>query len=381
MRILYSDGEGLEHGDLNLQREILLRHLFDSILANFAAPDQVSWATKQVRQTETLRPFRNAGFAVPINGGTTVEVYGGLWLQMDYSTALSSDGPTALVAHRDTKETIVGFVATAATTFRRDIIQARLVSADDASTNRDFKDAITGALSTTPLVKRSRIAVEYARKAGVEVASQALADDPTTEVAPDAGWVTIHSILCDENGIQLAIAQNEHWDWRKPWGYSAAVSKANDWFFTSGQAYGLSGTQAKEWDGDGAGSLFCHCPFDLLQLGTAMYRDSASIRIEEAWLTTDFVTAPLDADIRFIANTLNPSGGGNVWDDVGLKADAGVLANQIAGLVDQPPLWSNGRSNPGRSTISNELFLTLEVVTRDVSDTVNSVRWAGWGGA
>lgn len=384
MRILYNDGEGLEHGDLNLQREISLRLLFDSILANFAAPDQVNWGTKTVRDSEELRPFRHAGALTEFaDGDTEVEVFGGLWIQMDYSAALSLDGPTALVGHKDTKETVTGFVAASATTFRRDIVQARIVSADDASVSRDFKDAITGALSTVNQVKRSRLNVEYARKAGAEVASQALADDPTNEVAPDAGWFIIQSVLCDDGGLHVTTDVSTHWDWRKPWGYSSALTRASDWWFLDiVDIFKLSTIAGHNLTNDISGIVFGGCPFDDVQLGNAMFEDYASVRIEKLLLNLDMAVAPLTADVAIYSSELDPTVDfGTKWADLGLLFGTSAGEIQIAGLSTQPPLWSNGRPNPNRIISSDSgQHLLMAIETRAVADKIKYARWLGWGG-
>jgi hypothetical protein len=382
-KINFQNGEGIRPGDFNDQRDLMLRYLFDHIAMNQAAPDQALWAgTQGGRQVESLRPLRGAGAFTYVLNGTTVDVNGGLWIQADFGQALDADGPIAKVAHKDA-ETLTGFVAASAGQFRRDIIQARITEVNEAGVSRDFKDAVTGALTTNPAtVKRSNYVVEYARKAGVE-GNDAFQLDPANEVAPDAGWFTIGSVKCYDGGLAGFNSFGDPWDWRKPWGYSRAISGAGDFYWGSAETFGVSNHSVL---GDASGVVYADCPLSASLMGMADYDTIQShVRLERIKLYSFYNGAPPLNDIHVYA--IDGSNFHTNSQQLGTNGSAGGSSDTI--FVDggplppeKLPLWSNGFTHPGINSGIDSGMQGCGIFARtaNVADWFSSVLWEAWGG-
>lgn len=381
MKVLWNDGEGLLHTDLELARDLNLRHLWDSICANLAAPDQVLWGTATARQTEEMRPLRNAGI-VRRASASSVEIFGGLWLRMNYATALSADGPTAILGHADAKDSITGIAAAAAGQYRRDLIQVRMTSVDDATASRDFKDAVTGALSSQSLVKRNRSVIEYGIKTGTEHGDITdLHNDVALEPSPDAGWFKLCSIGVDDAGV--TIAAHSFWDHRKPWGYLTSFVDASDWWDTSG--YSRTSTEDRLWTG-AVSAVYAWLNFDRFAGGPAAYQDFAPYRIETLQLHDwDLTGAPAAADFIIGSGEISPTAALLGWDipGTGLGASIPAGASVYTAVYDSAtmkPLWSNGRSHPERVTVSDPRFGKLKWTPSDTADEWGPIKALAWGG-
>jgi len=376
MKILFSDGEAIEHGDHNAQREFTLRTISDLLAANMAAPDSVIWSSDSARGISELRPLRQAGSFFHSFGGasSTVEVYGGLWLLFDSSANLGADQQIGILAHKDTSEIITGFIPASAGNWRRDIIQARVTYADDPNEIRDFKDAITGALSTISLVKTSRAVVEYARKAGLEHASSALASDAATEQSADAGWFKIGSVLVDDNALASFIANA--WDWRKPWGYSTGQTHVED--FGYGNTHTIN-FEREQITGD-IEQIVAGCPFAKNQVGCGQRNQAGNVRLERIRLLGQYtVGPPTVSDVRLVAYNLQNQNDGDSRT-VTSRVTAGPTNHLLldpSTYPSDPPLWSSGRAVPYASG-SETLRLRLE--TKASTDEIAGIEWFGWGG-
>ena len=382
-KILFQNGEGIRPGDFNDQRDLLLRYLFDSVAMNLAAPDQVNWAGTQAgRQVESLRPLRSAGAFTYVLNGTTVDVNGGLWIHADFGAALDADGPIAKVGHADAV-TLGGFVAAGAGLFRRDIIQARITEVNEAGVARDFRDGVTGALTTNPAtVKRSNFVVEYARKAGVE-GNDAFQLDPANEVAPDAGWFTIGSVKCYDGGLSAFNTFGDPWDWRKPWGYSRAIGGPADFYWGSAETFGISNHSVT---GDASGIIYCDCPLNKALIAMADHDTIQShLRIERIKMYSLFNSAPILNDIHVVA--LDGSNFHTGDRSVGTNGAAGGSSDELwvdGGplAVEKVPLWTNGYTHPGiNSGIDSDIQgVGIYATAKNALDWFSSTLWEAWGG-
>lgn len=376
MRILFNAGEGLDEADLNLQRELHLKHLNDFLMTRFARPGNSPIAQSSNLQ---LRPLRDAGLLIYTSGFNQVSVLGGTWISYDY-TASDADAPVATIGY-SAGELITGFVDAAVGQYRRDIVQARLVSQDEAPVSRDFKDAITGALSTTNLVKRSNIVVEFQRKPGTEYALQSDADDPANEVAADTGWTKIGSVLVDQNGLIGSLTGVSHWDWRYPWGFSSSLIGGEDFYWDYlFSTFRLTGDGVVEND---IGAVLGTCPFLKNNIGQgSQYQQATNIRISRIEMSCDFAGAPAAADIS-IQSRLPTLGVTELYKDVGTTVGT---ADDTYGLwadgSGERPLWANGRTNPVGSGTPNQdkYILQVKMTTGNTNDKLRSLYFGGWGG-
>ncbi len=384
MKIPFNDGEALEHADLNLQRDLYLRLIYDLLGMNLAGPDSVNWAQAWLNEptgTDQLRPLRNAGGVVLFSGNpTAVDIRGGLFLQADFSAALGPDGPSALIGHADTITNLTGFVASASATYRRDIIQARVVSADEATVSRDFKDAVTGALSSQSFVKRNNVTVEFARKAGaVEYALQSDADNPANEQTADAGWYKIGSLLCSDLGLVDYI--DNYWDWRKPWGFASAFSQAGDfwWDYLKTFRQVVAVTTAINYIDNDADVLYMDCPFGKRFPSSVQKGTVHPYRLHRVAFGNDFQTNMAAGDLELWQRdpqvglqTLHSQVGGNVTSGA-----SGAQSIIYLSTTSVKPLWSSGRTHPFFS--QNDL-LTLKFTTASPLDQLWNVHFDAWGG-
>lgn len=376
-RILFSDGEAIEHADFNLQREIFLRQLFDDLAMNMAGPDQVPWASNTgfARQTEELRPLRHAGAFVGAFAGTSVSIKGGLWIHVDFGGVLSQDAPLAEVANKSAVEVLAGFVAAAAGTYRRDIIQARITDTDDATVARDVEDAITREVTTQNPVKRSRLAVEYQRKAGVQQASQALADDPANEAVADVGWFKIGSVLVDQVGL---MDESTAWDWRKPWGYSKALTHNSELYWDSLTYPTFVRAGGGDFVTGDTGALLANCPLARLHAGCDAYGEWAPYRLEQVLLVSNFVSAPAAGDVLIRTMGMIASTAAQWGSDLGTLVGTGHREDTLVDPSQSiPPLWSNGGTNPNPT---GRDWAQIHISTAADTDRIYGVQWRAWGG-
>ncbi len=207
--VKFNDGEALTFGDLNDIQEFARRTAIDGILLN-AASSSLPWLPNATAG-EVLRPYGYAGAPIRTSA-TNVRLAGGLWLYNANTATLSASAPVSIVA-LSTAYTDLTVAAASAGMYSRDIIQTRVISGDDPTTPRDFQDAVTGALSSQSMVKRTATTVEHAIKAGVEYATETTVVEPS----PDAGWIKTGSVLVSDTGI---MDNSRTFDWRVPFGNS-----------------------------------------------------------------------------------------------------------------------------------------------------------------
>lgn len=372
-KILFNDGEGVEFADFNLQRDLHLKLIIDQLLANMAGPNVVPWDQLNAGESQ-LRPFRHAGAFYQISGNTsTIRINGGLWLQLDYSGVFSADGPIGLLAHGDMTE-LGGFVPAASGMYRRDIIQARVVEVNESPVSRDYKDAVTGALTTTSVVKRSNHTVQIQRKAGTtEYATTNDADDPANEVAADSGWFKIGSVRVSDTGLSSYI-NSAHWDWRKPWGFSFAQARGNDFYRDNGILMGGGGEHVI---GDATYLLGTDCPFE------KAFGNAANlwcpVRISKVEMLSDYNAAPISTTTRL--SRYGTSGFDAHLYDVGAVGTSfgwDTLFADDEGAT-KPPLWANGRTTAYNASHRDYLRAFINTPS-GASDLIYAFTWAGWGG-
>jgi len=240
-RYRFNDGEGLVDTDIEGLQDFLRRFTFDEIVSHLAAPNDVpirhSTGTAPLGSaaTASFRCLKNALCArVDDTNNPTLNIKfdAGVVFQRNNSTLLSD--ASLVPEHHVTfvPGQSVDFAAADATQYRRDMVQARLVSVDEATVPRDFKDAVTGALSSQNLLKRSNLELELQVKQSALLATANDADDVTNEPTPDAGWFKLCSVQIPPTST--ALLQRDVWDWRKGWGYQWAQVTAKDWLYQDG---------------------------------------------------------------------------------------------------------------------------------------------------
>lgn len=405
--ILFNDGEGVEHDDFNTLQDYQKRTLFDQLLWAMAAETEAPGvlSTSQIQEAWTpasglygglMRPLRGAG-AFRLNG-TDIEIAGGTWIQMPSGGAADADTNVCLVA-RSSFTTLSGPAAAAAGLYRRDIIEARIVSNNAASVNRDFEDAVTGALTTSAQVKRSDLEVEIQFKTGSTETSLANASDPSQMDSPTAGWTVIAGILVDDTGTVTTI--EDHWDFRRPWGRwrhnvnlrAVAGLGSGDWsdlreYISSASAPDLftaylAPTESLSIIGEGINST-----------------EWRNMRISTVKLACSFLAAPAINNLQFKRRTfpggflgltnVGTNNAGGVGDRVtgaaahaaqasyGLYNTTGTLFN----MQTDVPFWLTGTPNAYVGSTANEQHAVpvLDIVSGTTGDRLWGLIVEGWGG-
>lgn len=195
---LYNDGEGLTHGDLNDARAWALAQALDQTFAHLLGQLQTGLKDPDMIGENGGEPAGNmlgviytmtGGEAIlwaDVGGGVTdVKITGGTIFQ---KLAAANGNEAQFLAHtiRDNEHTLA-IAAGDATNPRIDIVQVKLEYVNGGSESRDFKDAITGALSSTNVNKTRRVQATISIKQGTPAATP-------TYPAPDAGYALLGAV-------------------------------------------------------------------------------------------------------------------------------------------------------------------------------------------
>lgn len=391
-RVVWNDGEGLIHTDFNDQQAYGRKTLFDYLLWNFASADENPlwgvnpddfWQPSTGAYGSTIRPLRGAG-TVRILTASSIRVYGGMFLELTDGPFDADDSISLLAAGEQTDFT--GIAATSAGTFRRDLVQARVVLDNAPTESRDFKDAVTGALSTSSIVKRADLNVEFSIKTGTEGTAAATLN-PANLGNPDAGWSVIGAYLVSDTGI--TSGNNHYWDFRRPWGSFYKRIAAHN-------------TNSPNYTRDGVGVSYITaanndaiCVFDLtaaldIQQGANDLSPGwCGQRIRELAIVCDTANTPVAADFllrRFPTLHTGPTSleyintTGTVGN-VGLRVTSSNAEHfLVRNYADDAPLWLNGTpSGLWQSTQWRE-SLQLVIEAPGSASIIKSVHMHGWGG-
>jgi hypothetical protein len=190
---LYNDGEGLTHGELNDTRAWMLARMADQLLEHQAGilgsvNDPSMWGQNGADTDLQSLIYTLTGGEAVIKQGTTatrVSTIGGTIFQKVASAAGTAPTFLPYTFAPDEFDLVIG--AGDATNPRIDIVQVRLQLVDGGSESRDFKDAITGALTSTATNKTRRVDATVSIKAGTPAATP-------TYPAPDAGYAVLGAI-------------------------------------------------------------------------------------------------------------------------------------------------------------------------------------------
>lgn len=289
--VKYNDGEGLIHTDLLNQQNQMRASWMDLLAAGYdysgTYPDL--YGGSALSSSTVFVPRVGQGFVEPTGGALGTRLEAG-WLAQSNTAFSSFDGsaPRLLMARVDLGAG-VHFVHDAAdpTNPRIDLLQIRLTEVDDDNVSRDFKDAVTGALSTTVIDKKTRVQIEFQIKNGTPGANPAV---PST----DAGWAALTRVRIPALAVSLAL--DDVIDVRMPMRVSqhrvqpgAMVSDNNDnsWNFRGGPRGKLI---------DDAVGLHSFCPAGF-----------GNVRILGIWLAALFVESGNEA-IELNRITMDGSG-------------------------------------------------------------------------
>lgn len=384
--VLYNDGEGITHGDANNARAFLGARLFDQLLArltgNLAAaedPDITAEGGNDPGLT-SLAYTLHGGECVIAQGSssTKVKLLPGTILQR---TAAAADGAEAKMLAYTIRAGDVDLTIGAghATLNRIDIVQMKLELVDGDSESRDFKDAVTGALSTITPDKTRRVQATFSIKAGTAAATP-------TYPAPDSGYVMVASVYVpdtwaanftdDQGGYdsssailhQCTVPLNVEAYTVRP--HEMDVSQATNWAVDAGAPGAATGYMKAS---GAATNLRVHCP------AAGHTKRIVGIEIVASWVTSAVVELTTyhvgllgwtkNTNGTFVlTSTLASVGAG----DIGRLAHLGHIAD--ASPASEPsaangpigdPIWARGgRSGPAARRIER------------AGGTINDATWA-----
>lgn len=391
-RVVWNDGEGLVHTDFNDQQAYGRKTLYDFLLWNFASADENPligsnpddlWTPGSGAYGSTIRPLRGAGTLNRLTA-SSVRVYGGMFLELTDGPFDADDSISLLAAAVNTDFT--GIAAASAGQNRRDLVQARIVLDNAPTESRDFKDAVTGALSTSAIVKRADLNVEFSIKTGTE-GTPATILNPTNLGNPDAGWSVIGAILVDDTGV---VSGDQHyWDFRRPWGSWHKRIAAYDSCSPNYTRDGLGVSDITADNNDAIATFDLTAAVPIQEGANDITPGWCGHRIREIVVVCDTANTPVGADFRlrrfptlhtgpanveYIATSGTP---GNVGTRVSSSdADHAIVKN----FADDAPLWLNG--TPSGLWISTKWRESLHLVIEapGSGSVIKSVHMHGWGG-
>lgn len=296
-RVLITDGEAIDTGDLNAMGYLLYHEIFDNLLLS-GAPDAVDDATTPgtVLDLEGSIQVNNLGPGAgildlawaPIPGcGTagphpsianTIQILsGGPVMQVVDEPFSDGNGGESTAVFRfgggETLATAVGDAVNA----RIDVIEMKLAFVDGDSQSRNFEDATSRAKSSTVANRKRIVQCTIQIKQGTPAATPAYP-------ALTAGFVPLGAIRVPATHNAVHSADNYR-DMRVPLGHVVAynvearamnIPGANPWVFTEGNpAFG------GELGGPGAatGDAYAFCPVsnkNARLIGVAAYSRNAN---------------------------------------------------------------------------------------------------------
>lgn len=199
-RVLFNDGEGLVHDDLNL-----IAKLSDRALTRYSIAHAMR-TNLEIDGGWGGGPYHVAGASPTLSGteNRTVTIQPGIWCMgdtaFDPTADYATDDPEIILL--DQPSTVLQLdAATSGTAHRRDLVEIQLDAESSVdSESRTVEDAATRALSTASLFKRRTRRIRLQVKKGVDAASEALAMEP----AATAGWTKIYCFYVPPTGSSVS---------------------------------------------------------------------------------------------------------------------------------------------------------------------------------
>lgn len=419
-RVQFSDGEGVDPTDFALMQQRALRSLADAFLyygiydgiddpttsdaVAYVEGGQnlstlaIDWASDIV-----MCPFPGSGMFIPNGSNNQLVSVPGPMVLVNGNPSLSLPGVGAPAAN-DANVVMckLGGFALGDLTFtldvgdatnpRIDLIEIKVTYIDGTPTNRDFKDATTGVVTTTTPNKERWVRVTAQINKGTPSATPAY---PT----PTAGFRAITAVIVPATS-NAPIDPGNVRDLRWPLGnvdvYDVCanamltpVTTGNQWSYTIG------GTPAPQVAGPPAGtqSAYALCPFSgnngrLLAVGAQGMAGSGSggswlCRFDTALLSTATDLVQLNARLLSATYGYNQAGAIRLMA-TGPTGGSPADGTRAAGTRVGHPYWTNGwHAGPvlGRPPItSTPLAHQYQLAARfaataDITTFVQKVRW------
>lgn len=203
--VFFNDGEALDTADLNNLQRFHNALLSDGAVGGLAGPDSVEtpesghfYAISNGAAAFARAGAREVGFAEGLGGIST-------------SATITGDAPKFLLFYVKEADISNRTRPAPAVNPRWDILSVSFAEATGDNESRDFKDGVTGALSTQSIPKRRRVVPTFTWTSGVENVSP-------TEPATPPGEVKICAVLVPVAAVPFSPAAMDLRDYRMPLG-------------------------------------------------------------------------------------------------------------------------------------------------------------------
>jgi hypothetical protein len=248
--ILFNDGEGLTHGDLNSMQRHLHATIFDGIMAGWAIQDDIDATGPSI---DNMYCLGNGGAPYAADTGLTIKNLRGMVLQRTAATVPIGTDPQFLSYYLEDDE-YSSTLPAVTTDPRWDIVCIKLEqeSADAADQElRDFEDALTRELTTSNVIKKRKVKATIQVVPGTE-------DVSPVEPATPSGFVKIAAFQVRFGETEFDPKQDIR-DYRVPVGFREDhIVPKNFSFIPDNWDVGESGMISS--DGAGARQAFAICP-------------------------------------------------------------------------------------------------------------------------
>ncbi len=174
--VLFNEGEGLEHGDLNnIQRYMKVAiqdHMFGEMARDFMGAPLIGGST----ETVVFVPHVNNAF--PVSGVMTITNTEGTVCQWVDEQDPNGEEPMFLACHLENDDLLFTLDDNTSGNPRIDGVYIKLSHDEGGAEDRDFEDAITSAVTTVSTNKKYQIKLESQVVTGTAAATPALPSTP-----------------------------------------------------------------------------------------------------------------------------------------------------------------------------------------------------------
>lgn len=366
-QVLWNNGEGITHTDLNNMQGYLSSLVTDGFLScmtpnlgidtltkdlefgsQSTAGTGMPWGAAALARAYTLAPGQ--AFLRQGSANHKIQISAGTLLQILSTGTLTGDAPVFIPFRFDGTST-GEFTLTAgdATNPRVDLLQMKLEYLDGGSVSRDFEDATTRIVTSTAMNKTRRIQCTLSVKAGTPAAS------PTCP-EPDAGFCVVGSVMVGNTWAiagtapifgedTIAAANLVVHDQRMPLRVRAYYADPSTYKLVT--AWALSNNGSSVTSSSATNLMYVPCPAGLGRLvGVGVFRSGGIVVGSDLGrssniISTSYVTRN---NILGLAGNYTVSPFHSI-ENLHLP-DAGPTILQSATSKIGVPLWTNGKRSP-----------------------------------
>lgn len=355
--VLFNDGEGLTHGDLNDNQRFLTSRLWDQLIHGQIGSISTASASRDLEfggqdgadHPSTLCYCVNPGAAYLRQGSANnkIQVAPGTLLQK-LSTITGDDAKLVPYTFAGTEEWTL--TAGDATNPRIDLLQMSLVVTNSDSQSRDFEDATTRVVSSTSMNKKRRVVCTLSVKTGTPAASPTIPE-------PDSGCVVVGTCMVGNTwatagnapifGEDTAATANlvVH-DQRMPLRVRAYWVDPTDFKLVTNWA--LSNANSTVTSSNATNDMYVVCPAGLGRLvGIGIHHTTNAFSSQLLGRSSGIIISSFASRISVAQLT---SGGLDVTPyftfEATQSASAGPTINQSSTTKIGVPIWTNGRRCP-----------------------------------